>query len=517
MSPNHPGCSGIYRGRNRRVRVKAGRPGTTLLLSFIWPGLGQWYAGQPRRALLYALPPLVLVGPLIAVIAAAPESFLLNLLVPSFASPVLAFVALHAVWRSASVVDAWRRTRRHPSGRRGTLPLVVLLVGCVVISHGVAGYYLGSYGAAGAKIFQGARPEGPSQIDRDLGGPPDSAPGGDTGGTERPVCATVNPGDRTGYGDDIDDVDYVNDAGQPPATEPALPESATPVGFDPATSPPPFVCKSEGDGVSPAEGPINVLFVGIDSGLGRDHALTDTLMVASFYRERDTMTMISIPRDTGRLPLYTGGYYKPRINTFLVYASRHPDRFPEGPISALMREVGYILGVEIHFYAATNLEGFPAAVDLVGGVDVTLDSTIVVPGGVMEPGRYHLDGQQALKYARSRHGAGNSDWQRARRQQQLIMALATRVLNPAVAVRLPEIVGALAELVRTNAQPSEVPALLDILERATDSSAEHVVLQPNQYARRIPPAEVNGRYMTELDMSAVNDLSRRVFGPYSGF
>ena len=522
MSAPEPGCAGTYRGR-RRVRARARSPGSALLLSFIWPGLGQWYARQPRRALLYALPPLLLVGLLTGVVVSVPESFFLNLLVPSFAAVILALVGLHAIWRVVSLVDVWRKTRRDPPGRHRTAPLLILLVGAVLISHGLVGWYIGSYSAAGARIFQGGRPTGPSQIDLDLGGGPGGVPrtgpggtpgtilGGGTTGDDKLPCPIVNPSDTAGYGDDVDDP---NDSEEPASTAPA---TADPTRLEPSASPPPFVCKPEAEGVFPADGPINVLVVGIDSGPGRDHALTDTLLVASFYPARDTMTMISIPRDTGRLPLYTGGFYKNRINSFLGYASRHPDQFPEGPIRALMREVGYILGTEIHFYAATNLEGFPPAVDLVGGVDVTLGNTIVIPGGLMAAGSYHLDGQQALAYVRSRHGPGNSDWQRAQRQQQVIMALATRTRDPAVAVRLPEILGALADLVRTNVRPSDVRGLLDILERATDSSAEHVVLRPDQYARRVPPGEVNGRYMTQLDMSAVRDLSRRVFGEYSGF
>ena len=66
-------------------------------------------------------------------------------------------------------------------------------------------------------------------------------------------------------------------------------------------------------------------------------------MVASYDPTNDRVTMISVPRDTGRFPLYTGGYYKNRINTFLNYAGSHPSQFPEGPVKALMREISYIV------------------------------------------------------------------------------------------------------------------------------------------------------------------------------
>jgi LCP family protein required for cell wall assembly len=262
--------------------------------------------------------------------------------------------------------------------------------------------------------------------------------------------------------------------------------------------------------------------VGVDSGWDRDHALTDTLMVASFDQSHDQVTMISIPRDTGRFPLYTGGYYKNRINTFLNYAGRNPAQYPEGPIKALMREIGYIVGIRIDYYASTNLDGFPGVVDLVGGVDVVNPKRFLLRGSgatgtYLDPGPYHLDGDFALQYVRARHGLNNSDWQRARRQQQVIAAIAERALATGVAARLPEIIAAMANLARTDANPADMQTLLPILTRATTASAEHIVLQPSTYARRIPPGEVNGRYMTELNIAAVREMSIRVFGKYSRY
>lgn len=548
---------GIERGR-RRARPASPPATTQLLLSFIWPGLGQWHAAQRRRALLFAIPPLALALSVIGALLLSPRDFFLQLLVPSFGVAVIALVAVDGVWRVASIVDAWRMSRRQPVPSRRTLPLMVALSALVIAAHLVAGVYVQSIGAAGSRIFQGDRPQGESPLDIALGGPvsttgpavtavPGSSASPDsTGGNE---CPVTNPGDTTGYGDPDDDPVGPDDT-DPTATH-ELPAGPS---FDPGASPPPFVCEvpgpvitppgtspgvatttpgtspgtsvdptfDPGAGPLPADGLVTVLFVGIDSGLDRDHALTDTLMVAAYDRARDQVTMISIPRDTGRFPLYTGGYYKNRINTFLNYAARNPAQFPEGPIKALMREIGYIVGIHIDYYASTNLDGFPEVVDLVGGVDVVNTKRFLLHGGgatgtYLDPGPYHLDGTMARQYVRSRHGLNNSDWQRARRQQQVIAALAERVLAPDVASRLPEIIAAMANLARTNANPADMPMLLPILTRATAASAEHIVLQPSTYARRIPPSEVNGRYMTELNIAAIREMSIRVFGQYSRY
>jgi LCP family protein required for cell wall assembly len=382
----------------------------------------------------------------------------------------------------------------------------------VVAAHAAAAVYVQSFAEAGQRIFQDERPEGVSAIDEILGG---------NQGSPSPGTSSL-PGDTNGDGVvDWNDDGWIEDepgaSDEPPEPDEPLDGSPAPT-FDPSVTPPP-IGNDPITGTLPAEGPINVLFVGLDSGLGRDHSLSDSLIVASYYRDRDTVTMISIPRDTGQLPLYKGGTYPRRINTFLNYARANPDLFPEGPIAALMREIGYLLGTTIHFYAATNLDGLPRVVDLVGGVDVVLDRPIADPKWnlYLEPGSYHLDGKSVMPYVRSRYGPGNSDFQRARRQQQVIKAVATRAKDPTVAARLPEIIDAMSEVVRTNVPRDQVKVLMRILDKASDASTEHIVLSPLRYARRIPVAETGGRYMIELNIAAVRELSLRVFGPYSRY
>lgn len=529
---------GITRGR-RRVRRRSSRsPALTQFLSFLWPGLGQAYVHSPVRALIFAVPPAALVVGLLFLIVASPSGFALNLLAPTFATVIIGLIVVHGLWRIASIVDAWRMTRdRARTLTDRTLPLAALLILITLAAHLTAGVYVQSFAEAGSRIFTGAQPAGPDQIDTILGGDPSPSPdGGALGGVD-----DLN-GDGVIDGDDIDaadingdgvvDVSDVQDPGLADGDANGdgtvdgndLPAPGTTPGpsFDPGLTPPP-VDVGSGDwpaGSLPSDGPINVLFVGLDSGLGRGHSLSDSLIVGSYYPDRDQMTMISFPRDLGRFPLYTGGSYPNRINTFLGYAGRHPEIFPEGPIAALMKEIGYLLGTRIHFYAATNLEGLPTAVDAVGGVNVVLEKAIADAhwGLYLEPGAYHFNGQTVMPYVRSRYGPNNDDWKRARRQQQVILALADRVKDPAVAMRLPEVISALSEVIRTDVPRDQVRQILSLLERANEASTEQIVLStPHGYAQRIPAAEVNGRYMIEPNIAAIRELSRRVFGPYSRF
>ncbi|MDQ3938472.1 MAG: LCP family protein, partial [Chloroflexota bacterium] len=267
----------------------------------------------------------------------------------------------------------------------------------------------------------------------------------------------------------------------------------------------------------PREGPLSVLFVGVDSGPGRDHALTDTLMVGTFDRQRNEMVLINVPRDTGRFPIYNGGVYDNKINSFLGHARRNPDQFPEGPIRALTNQMAFLVGIPIHYYAVIDMAGFERLVDLVGGVDVEIDYELADPMRrlYLKPGRHHLDGKLALSFVRSRHGPHNSDYRRAQRQQQVIRALADKARDPSIILRLPEITREASKMARTNIPVENLEEFLAVLDDVTDATPTRVVFQPRKYAKRVPPEETGGQFMTELKLDVIEQLSIELFGEYS--
>ncbi len=195
---------------------------------------------------------------------------------------------------------------------------------------------------------------------------------------------------------------------------------------------------------------INVLLLGI-GGAGHDGPeLTDTIMFASYKPSTSQVGIISIPRDlTVNIPGY--GYRK--INSVNAFAEMEDDG--SGP-EATKELVGDIMGEDINYVVKVDFGGFEDIIDSLGGVDIYVETAFADPtyplddelGSVQtvsfEQGWTHMNGETALIYSRSRHGTNGegSDFARAARQQQLLMAVKDKalslnvLLNPAKLNRL---------------------------------------------------------------------------------
>ncbi len=190
---------------------------------------------------------------------------------------------------------------------------------------------------------------------------------------------------------------------------------------------------SAGPGPTPGSGErLNVLLMGVDAGGGRDHALTDTLIVVSVDPVGKSISMASVPRDLVDVPLGDGRTFGPKLNSLMSYAGRHPDEFPKGGIRALEDAIGALLGIPIHYYATVDMGGFVRMIDAVGGVDVNVKQALDDPkykaygvgrGWSVAVGQHHFDGAEALAYARIRRSEGQTDFTRADRQQEVLVAL----------------------------------------------------------------------------------------------
>ncbi len=167
--------------------------------------------------------------------------------------------------------------------------------------------------------------------------------------------------------------------------------------------------------------------------------LTDTIIIASIDKDNDSAAMISIPRD---LYMRTERMGAGRINAlyrdFKYVLMRDQDMAPEEAQRVAMQELATELsnffGITLHHVVKVDFIAFTQAVDALGGIDVYVPEDLYDPEyptndygyqtfSVLS-GLQHMDGETALKYARSRHST--SDFDRSRRQQDLIQALAEK-------------------------------------------------------------------------------------------
>ena len=430
--------------------------------SFLWPGLGQLYVGARRSALIFGLPLLVVLVVVGLQALSSPEGVLIGLFTPSTALTVLILIVLFGAWRLISMGDALGTAGRRGAWRK-PVPLASFLVlaAIVITTHAAAASLAYQFYDAGRLIFVG-------EHDPDGG----------------------------------------------PLQSPALPTAAGSL--------------APGETAAPSEpakaSRINILLTGIDSDVHRSHALNDTILVASLDPTTGDLAMVSFPRDMSRLPTPSGKPYMGKINSLMPYADKHPKEYPEGGIAALSKEVGYLLGVPVDYYASVDLEGFRKLIDRVGGVTVNVQTAIDDPGygGWDTPGKigfkistgkHTLDGETALAFVRSRKTLGDSDFGRAARQQQLLVALRRKLVDPAMLPNLPGLLQDATKTLKTNFPPDRIGEVLDITRRTDETATRKVVLGP-PYSNH--PTNLS-TYILIPDMKRIAKLSIELFGDESRY
>jgi polyisoprenyl-teichoic acid--peptidoglycan teichoic acid transferase len=239
----------------------------------------------------------------------------------------------------------------------------------------------------------------------------------------------------------------------------------------------------------PADGQrINVLIVGVDSTATRHATLTDTMIVASLDPVGGSVSMVSLPRDLVGVPLGNGDTYAPKLNSLMSYADRHPKAFPNGGLWALQDAASALLGIPIHYYATMDMAGFIDMIDAVGGVNIVVKRGFEDPtydgygtdkrGFSITAGPHHLDGIEALAYARSRKARGESDFTRAARQQEILAALRHEAMSGgSMFWQLPALLEAVGASVRTDLPTERLPALAAILDESGNDSMVRVVIK----------------------------------------
>jgi len=216
------------------------------------------------------------------------------------------------------------------------------------------------------------------------------------------------------------------------------------------------------------------------------------MLVATVDPRTDTAGLLSIPRD---LQVPIPGYGEDRINTANVYGYLYD--IPGGGPALAQAAVEANFGIPIDGYVMLDFNAFERIVDALGGIDVYVSETLhdtqypdPRPGDPhayttihFDPGWHHMNGAQALRYARSR--MSTSDFDRARRQQEIIVAVRDRALTADAIPRWPAVAAAILDSVKTDMGPAELAALTFAGARVDPAHLERLVLEdPYVYGYR---------------------------------
>lgn len=464
------------------------------LLSAVVPGLGQWWDGRRRRAILWAIPAFAGLTLIVAVLVWARSdgaAGLIAILVrPRWLWAIVVVNALLVVARVGAIADAWWPLRRPGTAGTWSMRVAVLLVGLATAApHVVVHVYAVEALGLLDDVFSGESLASAAEREREL------LAAGLAEEDLGPILAASTTTSST------------------TTTRPAPidPESLIVPGTDPI----------------PEFGPLGrrytVLLAGGDFGPGRRDLRTDVMIVASLDLVSGTASLIGISREIANVPLpaswadsttmrsvqtwhedqayarivaeaerngvdpppqvrepYCFCFYD-RINYLHVLTATWVRTFPDAPdpgMEALRQTLEQLLDLPIDAYVLVDFAGFVDLVDALGGVRVTVDRAL--DGGFsparegegpvtidVEPGVHLLDGHEALAYARDR--TGSSDTERMRRQRCMIRELAAGADARTLLVRFPAISQAIRSSTTTTLPLDLLPSIIDALS-GLDSS-----------------------------------------------
>jgi LCP family protein required for cell wall assembly len=428
--------------------MSAPSPALAALLSFIFPGLGQVYAGAVRRGIVWAIPMALFVVAVVWVLAGGQRAIIGLVLNSQTLSAILVLNVAFFFYHLAAMFDAYAVARQErllmgglPS-RAAPVALSVLVV-LTLLFHGVP---------------QAAGMWGADALERLFG----DDHGGALPGTPRPI-GTGTPGPTLPPG-------VSPTPGATPSPTPGG-VSPTPAGT-PSGSPGPRECRpiDTANWDMGQDGRVNIMLVGSDSrsegGIGQASMRTDSMMLLSVDIATCKAALFSFPRNMQqpapgsrypswfRITLENGENYPGFLFGLWRDAASSPGRYPgsdgigsecqamfncERGWRALAGAISNMSGVTIDAIVAVNLKGFVDVVNSLpnGGLWMNVPQRLYDEQYWnsrqekmlidIKPGCQFMDGELALAYARSRHQ--DSDYQRGRRQQFVLQEV-RRQLDP---------------------------------------------------------------------------------------
>lgn len=217
------------------------------------------------------------------------------------------------------------------------------------------------------------------------------------------------------------------------------------------------------------DAPVHILLLGVDTRPSEESdGRSDTMIVVRVDPDVKRVDMFSIPRDLAvNIPGFSNGV---KINSAYPWGESY--EIEGGGPSLVAQTIELNFGIVIDYHATVDIPGLELVVDTIGGVTIDVDAPLKddqyptddfgYTRAYFPTGLQKLDGARAVQYARTRHSDG--DFQRAARQQQLLLALRDQILQSGMISRLADLISDLRGSVRTDLSPRQVFSLASLAQ-----------------------------------------------------
>lgn len=209
--------------------------------------------------------------------------------------------------------------------------------------------------------------------------------------------------------------------------------------------------------------------------------LTDSIMIISYKPSTEQIALISIPRDLYiEIPEYNG---KEKLNFAYAWGAKKE----QDGLAMSKRAVEQITGIEIDYALRVDFIAFSDIVDILGGIPIHLKNNFIEnkqwdPPFVLEAGDHVLTGEQALYYVRSRFST--SDFDRNRRQQEVLLSIKNKALSLGVLAnpkKILDILNSLKTHIRTDMPLWKISEFIDIVRRSQNEKIIHLGLDNSEH------------------------------------
>ncbi len=239
---------------------------------------------------------------------------------------------------------------------------------------------------------------------------------------------------------------------------------------------------------------LNILVLGTDSrDVTKSRGRSDSIIILSYNRKTDEIKMVSILRDS-LVPIE--GHNWNRINAAYSFDG----------VGLAVNTVNQLFNLDIQHFVVIDFNGARHFVDKVGGVDINLTQKEAnfynrnnQLGDMEIPvGRFHMNGEQALAYMRTRYV--DSDFKRTERQRKVITTLANKILNEKSITEIYGLTEYAFTLVKTNISMTDFLSIVSAI--ASDKDSLSIESQHVPYSDAFSYKSYNGMSIISFDIGA---------------